>query len=72
MYTGVLPQGAYVEERLVAAEKLVKIPEGVDDVTAAAIALKGMTTQVLLRKVFKVDLFLQCLSALSKLGLMFI
>lgn len=52
MCTGTM--GAYVEERLIAAEKLVKIPDRVDDVTASAITLKGMTTQILLRKVFKV------------------
>lgn len=54
-YAGVVGQGAYAEERLIAAEKLVKIPDAVDDVTAAAIVLKGMTTQVLLRKAFKVE-----------------
>jgi len=53
MHTG--PLGAYSEERLIASAKLVKIPDGVDDVTAAAIFLKGMTTQVLLHKVFKVS-----------------
>ncbi len=52
LHTG--PLGAYSEERLIASAKLVKIPDGVDDVTAAAIFLKGMTTQVLLHKVFKV------------------
>lgn len=52
-YTGVM--GSYIEERLIAAEKLVKIPDGVDDVTAAAIILKGMTTQMCLCKAFKVS-----------------
>jgi len=47
--------GAYAEERVIPSSKLVKIPHGVDDVTAAAIFLKGMTTQVLLRKVYKVE-----------------
>lgn len=47
--------GAYAEERLIAADKLVKIPDGVDDVTAAAIILKGMTTQILIHKTFKVS-----------------
>ena len=46
--------GAYAEERLIAADGLVKIPDGVDDVTAAAIILKGMTTQILIHKAFKV------------------
>ncbi|KAG0569661.1 hypothetical protein M758_6G102100 [Ceratodon purpureus] len=47
--------GAYAEERLIAADGLVKIPDGVDDVTAAAIILKGMTTQILIHKAFKVE-----------------
>lgn len=52
-YAGSL--GAYAEERLIAVEKLVKIPDAVDDGTAAAIALKGMTAQMLLFKAFKVE-----------------
>jgi NADPH:quinone reductase len=46
--------GAYAEERLIAADRVVKIPSGVSDETAAAIMLKGMTAQYLLRRTFKV------------------
>ena len=48
------PIGAYAEERLIAADRVVRIPEGVDDETAAAIMLKGMTAQYLLRRTYKV------------------
>lgn len=47
--------GAYAEERLVAADRVVKIPAGIADETAAAIMLKGMTAQYLLRRTYKVD-----------------
>lgn len=53
VYQGVM--GAYAEERLIPAEKLVKIPEGIDDVTAAATFLKGLTAWMLLRRVFHVE-----------------
>ena len=48
------PIGAYSEERIIAASQLVKIPAGVDDATAAAMMLKGMTAQYLLQRTFKV------------------
>jgi NADPH2:quinone reductase len=53
VYQGVL--GAYAEARLVPAEKLVKIPDGIDDLTAAAVFLKGLTAWMLLRRVFRVE-----------------
>ena len=46
--------GAYAEERLIPAEKVVKIPEGVDDRTAAAMMLQGMTAEYLLRRTYEV------------------
>lgn len=48
------PPGAYCEKRVFPADKVVKIPDGVDDVTAAAIMLKGMTAEFLLRRAFPV------------------
>ena len=48
------PLGAYAQERIVPADRLVIIPDGVDDKTAAAMMLKGMTAQYLLRQTFKV------------------
>lgn len=46
--------GSYAEERLVEAERLVKVPEGISDETAAAMMLKGLTAQYLLRRTFHV------------------
>jgi NADPH2:quinone reductase len=46
--------GAYAEERLVPADRLVKLPEEIDTKLAAAIMLKGMTVQYLLRQTYNV------------------
>ncbi len=48
------PVGAYSEERLVPVDKLVKVPDGVDDRTAASMMLKGLTAQYLLRQTYEV------------------
>lgn len=48
------PMGSYAEERLMPADRVVKVPDGIDDRTAAAIMLKGMTAQYLLRRTYKV------------------
>src|SRR4051794_3842977 len=47
--------GAYAEERLIDAKLLVKIPDAIDDDTAAAMMLKGLTAQYLLRRTFPVQ-----------------
>ncbi|MDB4997877.1 MAG: Quinone oxidoreductase [Myxococcaceae bacterium] len=44
------PLGAYSEARNVPAAHLVKLPDAIDDVTAAASMLKGMTAQYLARR----------------------
>ncbi len=44
--------GAYSTERLMPADKLVKIPDGVSDEEAAAMMLKGMTAEYLLRRTY--------------------
>jgi len=46
--------GAYATERVLPAERVVKIPKSIDDKTAAAMMLKGMTAQYLLRRCYKV------------------
>lgn len=46
--------GAYAAERLIAADRVVPIPEGIDDRTAAAIMLKGLTAYYLLFKTWAV------------------
>ena len=43
------PLGAYSESRLMPADRVVRLPEGIDDRVAAAMMLKGMTVQYLLR-----------------------
>ena len=48
------PVGSYCEERLIPADRLVKVPDGIDDKTAAAMMLKGMTARYLLRQTYKV------------------
>ncbi|HEX5077968.1 MAG TPA: quinone oxidoreductase [Geminicoccaceae bacterium] len=48
------PIGAYAETRLVPADRLVRLPDGIDDRQAAAMMLKGMTAQYLLRRTFPV------------------
>ena len=49
------PVGAYAEERLVTANRLVPLPDDVDDRVAAAAMLKGMTAQYLLRRTHRVE-----------------
>ena len=49
------PPGAYSEARLIPAHLLVPIPDGVTDQTAAAVMLKGMTAQYLIRRTYKVQ-----------------
>ena len=49
------PIGAYAEARLMPAGRVVKVPEGIEDRTAAAAMLKGMTTQYLLRQTVPVS-----------------
>jgi len=44
------PPGAYAEKRALAAERLVKLPAGVSERTAAAAMLKGLTAWYLLRR----------------------
>jgi len=46
--------GAYAQERTIAADRLVKIPEGVSDRLAAAAMLKGLTAWFLLRRTHRV------------------
>jgi len=49
------PIGAYSEVRLYPADRAVKIPEGISFETAAAMMLKGMTVQYLIKRTFKVQ-----------------
>lgn len=46
--------GAYAAHRLYPADRLVPIPDGVDDKTAAAVLMKGMTVEYLLNRAYPV------------------
>ena len=46
--------GAYVEQRVLAADDLIKLPPGVSDEQAAAVLLKGLTAWFLVRETFRV------------------
>ncbi len=50
-YAGVL--GAYADGRLVPADRLVRLPDDIDDVTAASMMLQGMTARYLLRETYR-------------------
>jgi NADPH:quinone reductase len=45
--------GAYCEARVLSAERLVRIPDSVSDQQAAAMMLKGLTVQMLLRQTYR-------------------
>jgi NADPH2:quinone reductase len=49
------PLGAYSEARVLPADRLVVQPEGISDQQAAAMMLKGLTVQYLIRQIHKVD-----------------
>ncbi len=48
------PPGSYAEARLIAAANVVRIPDAVSDRDAAAMMLKGLTTQYLIRQIHRV------------------
>jgi NADPH:quinone reductase len=47
---GSAPMGSYAEARLVPADRVVPLPDGIDDRVAAAMMLKGMTAWYLLHR----------------------
>ena len=51
-YTGV--PGSYCDVRVVPADRLVKLPEGISEETAASMTLKGMTVQYLIHRTYAV------------------
>ncbi len=52
-YAGI-PPGAYTEERLIPAHRLVSLPDSLDDQQGAAMMLQGMTAQYLIRRTYRV------------------
>ena len=51
-YTGQV--GSYCEQKLLPADRLVKVPQGISDEQAASMMLKGMTVQYLIHRTYKV------------------
>jgi NADPH2:quinone reductase len=49
------PIGAYATDRVIAADRLVRLPDGIDFKTGAAMMLQGMTAQYLLRRTHRVQ-----------------
>jgi NADPH2:quinone reductase len=49
------PEGAYAEQRIVSAARLVPLPASIDDRTAAAMMIRGMTARMLLRQAYVVQ-----------------
>ena len=48
------PTGSYAEAKVMPADRLVKIPDNISDEIAAAIMLKGMTVEYLVRRTYNV------------------
>lgn len=49
-----MPTGSYCQERVFPAERLIRIPDEIDDETIASCLHKGMTVRYLVRKTFPV------------------
>lgn len=49
------PPGAYAEDRVLPVDRLVKLPDAIDERTAAGMMLKGLTAQYLLRRTYRVQ-----------------
>ena len=48
------PIGAYASQRVINADRLVKLPDDIDFRTAAAMMLQGLTAQYLIRRTYRV------------------
>lgn len=48
------PLGAYSEARIMSADRLIRLPDGISDEQGAAMMLKGMTAQYLIRQTYQV------------------
>ena len=49
-----IPLGSYSEARLIAADRVVPLAPGISDEIAAAVMLKGMTAEYLIRRTYRV------------------
>jgi NADPH:quinone reductase len=52
-YAG-MPEGSYAELRIVPAARLIALPDGIDERTAASMMIRGMTARSLLHETYKV------------------
>lgn len=50
-----LPRGSYAEARVLSADRLILMPDEIEDETAAAMITKGLTAHYLLHDVFRVQ-----------------
>ena len=48
------PLGGYADERLMPADRLIQLPDAIDETQAAAMMLQGMTVEYLLRRTYPV------------------
>ncbi len=48
------PEGSYAERRIVSAARLIALPAGIDERTAAAMMIRGMTARYLLHETYQV------------------
>jgi NADPH2:quinone reductase len=49
------PVGSYCEARIMPADRVIKLPDGISEEQAAAMMLKGMTVQYLIRRTHRVE-----------------
>jgi NADPH2:quinone reductase len=49
------PLGAYATERVIPADRLVKLPDAIDDAAAAAMMVQGLTAHYLLRRTYRLQ-----------------
>lgn len=54
-YTSNGPVGSYREARVLQRSRLVELPDGIDDETAAAVMVKGATVEYLVRRTYRVQ-----------------
>jgi NADPH:quinone reductase len=50
-----MPEGSYAEQRIVPAARLIPLPDEIDERTAAAMMIRGMTARALLHDAYKVQ-----------------
>src|SRR5205085_7741174 len=56
-----ITHGGYAEERLLPADRAVKLPDGISYEQAAGMMLKGMTAEYLVRRTYKLEKGSTCL-----------